>query len=92
LSLSADRDRVRSGIGVGSVELILALAGRREGEGASGVVGESGTLRRVGDPGGVVRAVSILTGRIVDLRTRFVGEEVVLESSDRASTSTSSKV
>jgi hypothetical protein len=87
-----DRDRVRSGIGVGSVELILALAGGREGEGASGVVGESGTLRRVGDPGGVERVVSILTGRIVDLRTRFVGEEVVLESSDSASTSTSSRV
>ena len=90
--LSVDRDRVRSGTGVGSVELMLALAGGREGDGASGVVGDSGTLRRVGDEGGVVRVVSILTGRIVDRRTRFVGEEVVLESSDKASTSTSSSV
>lgn len=91
-SLSVDRDRVRSGTGVGPVELILALAGGREGDGASGVVGDSGTLRRVGDEGGVVRVVSILTGRIVERRTRLVGEEVVLESSDKASTSTSSRV
>lgn len=58
------------------------------GEGARGVVGDSGIL--LGDSGGV-RLVSIRTvGRIVDLRTRLVGDEVVLLVSDRSSTSTSS--
>jgi hypothetical protein len=59
-----------------------------DGEGARGVVGDSGDL--LGDSGGV-RFVSIRTvGRIVDFRTRLVGEEVALLVSDKSSTSTSS--
>ena len=87
LSEWVDRERVRSGaaMGVGSVELISLSC---LGEGARGVVGDSGIL--LGDSGGV-RLVSIRTvGRIVDLRTRLVGDEVELLVSDRSSTSTSS--
>ena len=86
-SVSVDLERVRSGaaIGVGSVELITFSC---FGEGARGVVGDSGILE--GDTGGV-RLVSIRTvGRIVDFRTRLVGDEVVLLESDKSSTSTSS--
>jgi len=88
-SVSVDLERVRSGaaIGVGSVELIT-FSLSCFGEGARGVVGDLGILE--GDSGGV-RLVSIRTvGRIVDFRTRLVGEEVVLLVSDRSSTSTSS--
>lgn len=67
-------------VGVGCV-LSMKTSSQRFGEGASGVVGESGALR-VGDPGGVSCPDSARL-RAADLRIRWVGEDAAL-SSDRS--------